>query len=154
MKKLTLFLSAIFVFALLGAQSNKEEIDLMQAAFGMEKKAMVADFVKVNDAQKDAFWKLYDEYESARKELGKKRIALLEQYAQNYDKLTNETADSWTKDVISLSKKTDDLLVCYYKKIKKVTDPIVALQFYQIEGYILTGIRSKILGEVPFPEKQ
>jgi len=43
----------------------------MQSIFGMEKKAIVDAFVKVEDAQKDAFWKIYDEYETARKELGK-----------------------------------------------------------------------------------
>jgi len=36
----------------------------------MDKKAAVADFVKPSVQQKDAFWKLYDEYETQRKELG------------------------------------------------------------------------------------
>ena len=49
----------------------------MQAAFGMDKKAVVAEFVKPSPAEKDAFWKLYDEYEVKRKELGKQRIELL-----------------------------------------------------------------------------
>jgi hypothetical protein len=154
MKKLIILLSAFFVVTLISAQSNKEEIDIMQAAFGMEKKAMVAEFVQVDTAQKDAFWKLYDEYETSRKELGKKRIELLDKYAENYNKMTNESADAWTKEVLTLGKKSDDLLVSYYKKVKKVTNPIVALQFYQVEQYILTGIRNKILSEIPFPEKK
>jgi len=153
MKKVILLVSALILAAGIKAQSNKEEIDLMQSVYGMEKKAMVEEFVKVDPAQKAAFWQLYDEYETARKDLGKRRIELLEQYADSYDRLTNETADAWTKEVLDLSKKTDALLVSYYNKIKKVTNPIVALQFYQIEGYILSGIRLKILGEIPFPGK-
>ena len=154
MKKVTLLLSALFLVALVNAQSNKEEVDLMQSSFGMEKKAMVAEFVQVDAAQKDAFWVLYDEYETARKDLGKRRIELLNQYAENYNKLTNEFADTWTKEVLDLGKKTDALIVTYYNKVKKVTNPVVALQFYQIENYILTGIRVTILGEIPFPEKK
>ena len=153
MKKVILLVSALILTAGIKAQSNKEEIDLMQSVYGMEKKAMVEEFVKVDPAQKAAFWQLYDEYETARKDLGKRRIELLEQYADSYDRLTNETADAWTKEVLDLSKKTDALLVTYYNKIKKITNPIVALQFYQIEGYILSGIRLKILGEIPFPGK-
>ena len=153
MKKVILLVSALILAAGIKAQSNKEEIDLMQSVYGMEKKAMVEEFVKVDPAQKAAFWQLYDEYETARKDLGKRRIELLEQYADSYDRLTNETADAWTKEVLDLSKKTDALLVSYYNKIKKVTNPIVALQFYQIEGYILSGIRLQILGEIPFPGK-
>lgn len=152
MKKVTLLLLSLFTFAFAGAQTNKEEVELMQAAFGMDKKAVVAEFVKVDAAQKDGFWKLYDEYETSRKELGKKRIELLNKYAENYDKMTNEFADSWTKEVLTLGEKTDDLLVSYYNKVKKATNPIVALQFYQIEGYILSVIRASILESVPFPE--
>lgn len=55
-----------------------------------------------------------------------------------------------TKEVIKLSAATDKLIVKYYKKIKKATSPIVATQFYQIENYILTGIRMEILDEIPF----
>jgi hypothetical protein len=152
MKKVTLLLSALFMVAIVNAQTNKEEVDLMQAAFGMEKKAMVEEFVKVDVAQKTAFWQLYDEYETARKELGKERINLLEQYAKNYDKLTIEFADDWTSKVIDLGKKTDALLITYYNKIKKATNPVVALQFYQLEGYILSGIRLSVLEDLPLPE--
>lgn len=152
MKKVTFLLFALCAFGLANAQSAKEETELMQAAFGMEKKAMVSEFITVDAAQKDAFWALYDEYETARKEYGKKRIDLLEQYAENWDKITNESADKWTAEVIALGTATDKLIVSYYKKIKKVTNPIVALQFYQIEGYILSGIRLSILEGLPLPE--
>jgi hypothetical protein len=124
----------------------------MQASFGMEKKAMVAEFVQVDPAQKDAFWKLYDEYETARKTLGQERIKLLTQYTEGYTKFTNESADAWTKKVIDLSSKTDALIITYYNKIKKVTNPIVALQFYQVEGYILSGIRVSLLESLPLPD--
>jgi len=152
MKKVTLLLSALFAFAFVNAQTHKEEVDLMQSAFGMEKKAMVAEFVKVDAAQQTAFWSLYDEYETARKELGKKRIELFNQYVKNYDNMTNEFADTWTKEVLGLSKSTDALLVSYYKKIRKVTNPVVALQFYQVESYILSGIRLSILESLPLPD--
>jgi hypothetical protein len=153
MKKITLLLTALFIAAsFVNAQSSKEEIDLMQASFGMEKKAMVAEFVQVDPAQKDAFWKVYDEYETARKSLGQERIKLLDQYVEGYTKFTNESADAWTKKVIDLGKKTDDLIITYYNKIKKVTNPVVALQFYQVEGYILSGIRVSLLESLPLPD--
>jgi hypothetical protein len=152
MRKLTLLFIAIFAFSFVNAQSTKEEVDLMQAAFGMEKKAMMAEFVKVDASQADAFWKLYDEYETARKVYGQQRIKLFDTYLENYNKLTNETADKWTNEVITLQKNTDKLLLTYYNKIKKATNAVVALQFYQVEGYILSGIRLSILEELPLPE--
>jgi hypothetical protein len=153
MKKYILLIAALFLASFAYTQSNKEEIDLMQAAFGMDKKTVVADFVKPSPSQKDAFWKLYDEYETQRKELGKQRIALLEQYANQYTMMTPLQADEWTKKVIDLQKKTDGLIVTYYGKIKAISDGLVATQFYQIEGYILTAIRMQVLQNVPFLRK-
>jgi hypothetical protein len=126
----------------------------MQAAFGMDKKAAVAEFVKPSPAQKDAFWKLYDEYETQRKELGKQRITLLEQYAKQYQTMTSEQADAWTKKIMDLQKKTDNLITTYYGKVRSASDGIVALQFYQIENYILAAIRAQVLEQVPFVEKK
>ena len=154
MKKYILLFAASLMASFTYAQSNKEEIDLMQAAFGMDKKAAVAEFVKPSPAQKDAFWKLYDEYETQRKELGKQRISLLEEYASKYKTMTSEQADAWTKKVMDLQKKTDNLITTYYGKVKAVTDGIVATQFYQIENYILAGIRAQILDAIPFLEKK
>ena len=154
MKKYVLIITALFLTSFAWSQSNKEEIDLVQAAFGMDKKAAVADFVKPSALQKDAFWKLYDEYETQRKELGKQRIELLKQYADHYLDMTPAQADAWTIKVIALQKKTDNLIVTYYGKIKLVSNAIVATQFYQIEYFILTGIRMKLLQNVPFVQNK
>jgi hypothetical protein len=153
MKKYILIIAALFLASFAYSQSNKEEVDLYQAAFGMDKKAVVADFVKPSPAQKDAFWKLYDEYETQRKAFGKERIELLKQYADNYLTMTGEQADAWSKKVMELQKKTDNLITTYYTKVKAISDGIVATQFYQIENYILISIRMQILQEIPFVRK-
>jgi hypothetical protein len=154
MKKIILISFALFLASFAYTQSNKEEIDLIQAAFGMDKKAIVADFVQLSDTQKDAFWTLYDEYETKRKEYGRERIGLLQQYADQYMTMTGEQADAWTKKVMELQTKTDKLIATYYDKVKGISDGVVATQFYQIENYILSMIRMQILQEVPFLKKQ
>jgi len=153
MKKYILIIAVLFVASFVKAQSNKEEVELMQAAFGMDKKAVVMEFVQPSETQKDAFWKLYDEYETQRKVYGKQRIELLEQYAKQYQTMTSEQADAWMKKVLDLQAKTDKLITSYYKKVRKISDGIVATQFYQIENYILAGIRAQLLDEIPFLKK-
>lgn len=150
MKKIIFLLAFMVTAAFAFSQSYTEEVDLVQAAFGMDKKEVVAEFVQLTEMQSLDFWVLYDEYETARKENGKKRFQLLIQYAEEYDSMTDEQADAWTKEVIKLSAATDKLIATYYKKIAKATSPIVATQFYQIENYILTAIRMEILDDVPF----
>ena len=94
--------------------------------------------------------KFYNEYENQRKALGKERIQLLEEYAHQWQNMTNEQVEAWMKKVMALSSKRDILLRKYYKKIKKATDAKVATQFYEVESYILTAVRYAILENIPF----
>jgi len=132
----------------LNAQSGKEELELYQSVFGMQKKAIVAEFLKVSPD--DLFWTLYDEYETARKELGNQRVKVLEDYAANYSSLTNEQYDVLIGDMISLRKSTDKLMDTYYKKIKKASGSKVAAQFFQIEAYFVSAIRLTIMEGIPY----
>lgn len=149
MKKLFILLT-ICLPALAFAQSNKEDVDIIQSLYGKEKKAVVAEFIKLEGPQKDAFWKLYDEYETKRKELGQKRVALLEKYAANYSSLDDATTSEIIKETIALGAATDKLLATYHKKIEKAAGAKSAAQFYQLEAYLLSVIRASILDNIPF----
>ena len=149
MKNVLLF-AALFISVATFGQSNKEEVDLVQSLWGMEKKEIVTQFVKVDPSAKDAFWKLYDEYEVDRKELGKERISLLTKYAENYTKLNDDMIDDIMGEMVSLGAKTDKLAASYYNKLKKVAGSKAAAQFLQLESYINSSIRAAILEEIPF----
>src|SRR6478735_5728118 len=76
------------------AQSNKEDLEMIQAMYGKEKKAIAAEFiVPPDEAKKKAFWDLYDSYETKRKALGQKRVAILDTYVSAYDTINNKNID-------------------------------------------------------------
>lgn len=154
MKKLLLIVLALMP-ALFGfSQSNVEEVDFYQSLYGMEKKTIIEEFVQPTTVNRVPFWEVYDEYEIERKDLGKERLVLLEQFAEEFETMTNEQADAWMKKVIALGKKQDKLISTYYTKVKKATSPIVAMRFFQVENYLLTAIRLSILDAIPFVEEE
>jgi hypothetical protein len=133
------------------AQTNKEDIDLVQAIYGKEKKAIVYNFiVPTDDAKKTAFQGLYDAYETERKLLGQKRIALLEKYASVYGNMDDKATDDVMMQTMDLQKKVDGIITTYYDKIKKSVGLKEAGQFYQLESYLLSATRIYILGNIPF----
>jgi hypothetical protein len=146
-----LFFIAAMCIATAGfGQSAQEEIDLIQSLYGMEKKEIVADFIKLEGAQKDAFWKLYDAYEIERKALGQRRINLLATYAEFYSSLNDDAIDILIKEMNDIGLKNDKLIASYYGKMKKPAGVKAAAQFVQIETYLLSTIRASILEEIPF----
>ncbi len=132
------------------AQSNKEDIDLIRSIYGKSKKELTASFIQLDASKSDAFWKIYDEYETKRKTLGQKRIAVLEKYANTYGNATDAQIDEIMKEVQSIQEQTDKLIVQYYAKIKKDVGVKPAAQFYQLEGYLLSAVRASILDSIPF----
>ncbi len=137
--------------AALSAQSAKEEIDYFQSIFGMEKKALVAEVVQPDEATQSAFWALYDSYETKRKELGQQRLAVLMNYGEKYDNLTDEQAAQFLKQSMTIKKQHDKLLSTFIKKVNKTNGPVTAMRFQQLEIYILSEIRLAIAGGLPFP---
>ena len=149
MKKIIL-IAICLVFAVASqAQSTKDEVALVQSAFGMSKQQMVKDFMKLTEAESASFWTIYDEYEAARKEMGKKRIKNIESYATNYANLTGEQANEMMKNSFVIQTEFSKLQQKTYKKLSKAISPMRAAQFTMFESYIETAIRMDILDEVP-----
>lgn len=149
LSKIMITFSVVF-FVSIGAmaQSDSEEIELYQAAFGMGKKEVVSGFLQLDSSS--PFWSIYDQYETERKELGKKRVTLLKTYAEQYGEMNDADLDELMKEVISLQKSTDKLIDTYYNKVKKSVGAKPAAQFYQIEVYILSALRVEIMSNIPF----
>lgn len=150
MKHVCLVMAALFVSAFGFAQTANEEVDLIQALYGAQKKEIVAGFIQLEGEQKDAFWALYDEYETERKALGIQRINLIGVYAEFYHDLDDGGTDVLVKEMLKLVDKNDALIAKYYGKLKKKAGVKPAAQFVQIEHYLLSAIRSEILEEIPF----
>ena len=131
------------------AQSNSENIDLVQAAIGIEKKDAFNSFIILNETNRNVFWKIYDEYEIKRKALGKERINLLENYVNNYGNMTEQNTSLALKKMISLSSELNELVATYTKKIERGAGAKPAAQFFQLESYITSVVRATILENIP-----
>ena len=150
MKKLFLLAAAILVIApMTFGQSNVEDLEYFQSIFGSEKKYVVASFITLEGEAKDAFWALYDEYETARKELGKNRVALLEKYAEDYEGISDDATDEMMSTWSKQAKATNKLVDTYYKKMKKASGSKAAAQFFHLEHYFLAAIRVTVLESIP-----
>ncbi|MDI1353797.1 MAG: hypothetical protein PSX36_02680 [bacterium] len=83
MKKNVLVLFAV-VCSIVGAkaQQEKDEIQMIQSMWGMEKRTMVTDYMKFTAAEATAFWPLYDAFQTDLRKLGSDRIMIINDYAK------------------------------------------------------------------------
>ncbi|MNE99252.1 hypothetical protein D3C80_1979000 [compost metagenome] len=75
---------------------------------------------------------------------------LINQYATDYETLTNEKADVLAKGTLKNNAAYEKLYSTYYSKAKKVIGAMNAMKFIQLEIYLQTEIRSSIQNAIPF----
>jgi len=148
MKKLFLFLS-IIVSTSIFAQST-DDVILVQSLYGKSKGDIIKDYLNLAEPQATAFQAIYDNYEAERKALGQKKMQIINDYAINYDKITDEKADELAKNNLKNNVDFEKLLSKAYGKAKKAVGPINAAKFIQLEQYFQTTIRSAVQDEIPF----
>jgi hypothetical protein len=133
----------------LRAQDNKDEVQLIQSLYGMGKQQVVSEHMKIPISQFQQFWALYDAYEITRKEIGKRRLLNIDEYAKNYNNLTDEQAKNFLMNSISIREDYLKLQRETFAKMAKVITPVKAAQFAQLEMYLETIVRMKISSEIP-----
>ncbi|TPG34812.1 hypothetical protein [Flavobacterium pectinovorum] len=150
MKKLILML----VFALsanAGAQSViPDDIALIQELYGKSKLEVVKEYLQLSEPQASAFQEVYDKYEMERKELGKKKIQILDEYAKNYAILSESKAIELTEANLKNNLDLEKLLSKTNSKMVKAIGGINAAKFVQLELYLQVTIRAEIQDSIPF----
>jgi hypothetical protein len=150
MKKL-LTAVGIFLFISASAQLTKDDVNLVQSIYGKDKRDLMQQYMTFKDsATARSFWKMYDAFEVERKKLGQDYIKILQDYADNYDKLSNNKADELVTKMSANNIAFENLYIRYYKKMKPVVGALKASQFIQLESYLRSVIKTSILDEIPF----
>ncbi|RPA67231.1 hypothetical protein EF405_17385 [Cyclobacteriaceae bacterium YHN15] len=137
---------------MVNAQAVKDEIALIQSAFGLEKRAMIEEYMGLpNDS---AFWPAYEAYEKERRELMKQRILIINEYLENFDTMTDAKADEIALRTIKNNANFAALHGKHFKKIKKTVSPKDAAKFLQLDTYIQNTILLAISESLPFIGEQ
>ena len=140
---LAVFASASF------AQSFQTEVEIIQEAFGLDKKVAVANFMQLEE-NADRFWKIYDEYEAERKKLGKERIKVIADYAKSYPTISDEEILALFKRTKAFKKSFAKLQQTYFNRMRKEVGTSKAAQFWQLESYFNAMIQAEIYSQIPF----
>jgi hypothetical protein len=150
MKKLITMTVAFLLTTNLFAQSNKEDIDIIQGLFGKDKKELINGYMTIPEAKSAKFWTLYDEYETARKKLGKERITLIETYATDFATMDDKKAADLTIKKMAWADKYTKFQQSYFTKFSAVIGGLQASKFFQLEDYIENCIRISVQEAIPF----
>jgi hypothetical protein len=148
---LTGVLTAIPVFV--SAEGLESEIELLRSDLKTDKVEIVKNALKIDGPKADAFWPIYRKYQLELDAIGDKRIALMKDYAANYDKMTDEKAKSLVKSALDLQSGRTSLLKKYYGNFAKVLGATDAAKLVQVESLVNSLIDVQVGANLPLIQK-
>jgi hypothetical protein len=152
MKKILVVATALILSLSMNAQTDNDYLELTRDVLKIEKKAAVAEALQLSETESQPFWNLYNEYQSALYLVQNKRIAIIKDYSDNFESLSDEKADELWMGSLNQRKELLKLKKKYYAKFKKVVTPGKAARFMQLENKIETLIDASLALEIPLIE--
>ncbi len=149
-KSILVTLTIILSTAQLFAQSENDYIEIVRDVLKTEKKVAIAEVMALSDADSAPFWEMYNEYNFELSKIQNKRIALIKEFAANYENMTDEKADELWQGAISFRQEVLNLKKKYYKKFKKIMPTGKAVMYFQAENKIESMVDASLAMELPF----
>lgn len=130
-------------------KNTKAYIDLMRRNVRQDKAEIMGAMLALGAQDAAKFWPIYSEYDAQLTKLNDQRVANIQDYANNYDNLTDAKADELIQNAISFQKQRAELLYSTYGKVRQALGGVTAARFAQIENQLLLLIDLQINAALP-----
>lgn len=132
------------------AQMSQEEVGVLQNLYGMEKRAIYQKVMELSPSDSVAFWPIYDQFEVDRKDLGQRRVQLMQKFVGKYPAISAQELDEIIEGLMDIREELNELEEDTYEEMKEKASTMTAAKFIQIESFLNTMISAELAVEMPF----
>lgn len=150
MKKL-LIVIAMLSFAIPSFADDLDEyLKLLKTDVKADARQIVTrGMVTFTDEEAKRFWPVYESYMAEREKFLDARVALIMEYADNYDKMTDERAQQMLSRRFEQLKLRNQLDEKYRPKFAEALSPRRLVRFYQIQHELEVLMELRAISQIP-----
>jgi len=126
-----------------------KDIQMLRADIRSQRKQIVAANMQLTDAEATKFWPVYDAYMQDVQKNADTRVALIKEYAQTYDTMTDAQALSLVKRWGATDQAFTNTRVNWMSKFESVLPGKKAALFYQIDRRLSQLIDLQMMSLIP-----
>jgi hypothetical protein len=104
--------------------------------------------MQLSDAEAEKFWPVYDQYAAELSKIYDTKIALLQDYADNYNSMTGEQAENYIRKRADVEQSIMQLRLKYIPAFRKVLSGRETALFYQLDWRLGLAIDVQLI-QVP-----
>jgi hypothetical protein len=124
-------------------------VEMFRSAIRTNKVLIITKHLGLTEQEAAVFWPLYRDYERAWARLIDNDLLLLNQYLDVSGRLTNQAADSMSRQHFHNRDARLTLQKEYYEKFSEALSPLIAMKFEQIERQINLVMELELSSRVP-----
>jgi Spy/CpxP family protein refolding chaperone len=128
---------------------SDQDIQLLRQDLRSQKKQLMAANLQLTDAEATKFWPVYDAYTAEATKIGDTRLALIKEYAQTYDTMTDAQAKSLIKRWAATDQTSVNLRMQYMPKFEAVLPGKKAALFFQLDRRVALLIDLQLASSIP-----
>ena len=132
--------------------SKDEDIKLFKKDVRSIRKQLIAANMDLTDAEAQQFWPIFDRYTAELAAIYDKKFALLKDYAQNSDALTDEQAESYIQGRAEVEQSIAQLRLKYFPIFRKVLSGKATTVFFQLDWRLALVVDVQLASETPMIE--
>ena len=133
---------------------SDQDVNLLRQDLRSHRKQLIAANLKLTDAEATKFWPVYDQYVTELISINDKKFGLMQDYADNWGKLTNEQSLSLIREWLDMDIATAQLRQKYVPIVSKVLDGKKTATFFQLDRRIATMINLQMAAQMPLVQDQ
>lgn len=124
-------------------------VELLRSDVRSQKVAILSELMGFTEEEDAKFWPIYRDYDGELSKLNDGRVTLIEDYAKNYEQMTDAVADRIALGALELEARRHTLKQKYYDRLKATLSPKMAARFLQVENQLLMIIDLQISAALP-----
>jgi hypothetical protein len=125
------------------------DIKLLREDIRSERIKLIAANLPLNDTEATKFWPLYDQYLAEVSKIGDARVALIKEYVQHYNTMTDAQANDLMKRSVAIDQQFPALLTKYVPIFENVISPKKTVMWYQIDRRLDLLINVELAASIP-----
>jgi hypothetical protein len=131
------------------AQSQSDEIELTRTVIQAERQVIIAANMGLTDEEGQRFWPLYREYRGELAKNGDRTVALISTFADNYQNLSEGTAEWMVKEFLAIEKVESEVKSRWVPRFREVLSAKKVALFMQLENKLDAIIDYDLAESIP-----
>jgi hypothetical protein len=138
-----------FASPLFAEDNPPENMQILVEKIRADKKLLVAENMQLSEKESKAFWPVYEKYQSELFLIRVRTVKLINDYAENYEKMTNGTAKKLIDEYLTIETLRLKLAKAYLPEFRKALPDTKVARYYQIENKINAALYSELATKIP-----